>query len=298
MNNKEIIPYFIMKEKGIGQNSNYLCKIISPILKKEKSVEFINDYAEYYYIFEAEYNRGKKKDEKCPKYLRQSSYWVDAEIMKIKDKENDWDTKDVVRILAWKTGNINHEQSKSEKKIIYLNEEWDEEECSIKLRNGNKQNIKKFAEKVVDIRKKYSDSSPENKFGFSDASIDAWKSLVNENDVNGLGTVYLITILFFVTKGKCPIYDRFAMGALLSFENTDKEFKVFPRAIINIKLLPGKLKNQDGKIIENKQLLLLLEQENIYTYYFGLLRKYFENWSEREVDMALWVYGHFFEVNQ
>ena len=44
-----------------------------------------------------------------------------------------------------------------------------------------------------------------------------WKSLCDlTKHIDGLGPVYMITLLHFITQGEFPIYDRFAMASLSS----------------------------------------------------------------------------------
>ena len=43
------------------------------------------------------------------------------------------------------------------------------------------------------------------------------QEVINElknNSPNGIGTVYLITLLFFISRGEYPIYDRFVKIAI------------------------------------------------------------------------------------
>ena len=71
--------------------------------------------------------------------------------------------------------------------------------------------FKRLSDKVVVLHEKYNSTKDEN---------DVWTQLliyINDNNIAGLGSVYLITLLFFITNGDCPIYDCFAMAALASF---------------------------------------------------------------------------------
>lgn len=101
----------------------------------------------------------------------------------------------------------------------------------------------------------------------------------------GIGAVYLITLLYFVTNhqypGKCPIYDRFAMSALLAIKNNKKisdDVKCGELSDKNIKNFP--------KLVGEKM-----------KQYIGLIDDIFgeEYNANRDIDRALWVYGHLFK---
>lgn len=103
---------------------------------------------------------------------------------------------------------------------------------------------------------------------------------------NGIGPVYAITIIYFMSKGKYPIYDKFAHIALLKLAaRTDYKalisdrdrHKVFHDDSTNI-----------GRIIDD------------YLRYIGLLRECFsDEWEKtRDIDRALWTYGHLFNENE
>ena len=74
------------------------------------------------------------------------------------------------------------------------------------------------------------------------------------------------------SKGKYPIYDRFAYKAIQAILNNHIPFDLIPE------------KNTLNKNIND-----------IYNEYLKKLQNIFpENFSERKVDQALWVYGHLF----
>jgi hypothetical protein len=158
------------------------------------------------------------------------------------------------------------------------------DEYSIKLRayslSGNA--YRDFAKKIIDIRDRYS-NDPSN-----DNSL--WKELmaVAEN-VQGLGPVYLITLMFFITKGKYPIYDRFAMAALLSLLASENGYNLpHDESIVRKTSLPEKSGSTE------------LSKLKLYNNYIGLLHHFFgQSWkNDRKIDQALWVYGHYFDVQQ
>lgn len=160
--------------------------------------------------------------------------------------------------------------AKMKKKFVYHKDWENAENMDVKLRN------KKF-----DIRV-FSDYIMEN--------IECIESLyrkdpqsalnkLNEGSVKGIGTVYLITFLYFISRKECPIYDRFAMKAIKAIVTDEK-----PGGVIKEDQLPDKNSKKFGKIME-------IEMEK----YINCLKYVFGNaYKDRNVDRALWVYGHMF----
>lgn len=100
---------------------------------------------------------------------------------------------------------------------------------------------------------------------------------------DGIGPVYAITLLYFITKGEYPIYDRFAHIALKQIESGASFYN-----IIQDTSLRDEFHAYSTKI------------EKIYNEYqecyINRLNKIFGNEykTNRNIDRALWVYGHLF----
>lgn len=226
----------------------------------------------------------------CPRNIIRTPRWIENIIIEIMYKVK-WNPIDVFQIIAWKTGNIDYKKSTildNKKYKIEYKAGWDDSALTARLSNKKDEYVKieSFAQKIVKIKEKNKneESKPE----------EIWEELVDsvsgDNNVSGIGPVYLITLLYFITKGEYPIYDRFAMAALLSFEINKKSFFAIPnQTTLVIKQLPDK----SSKKIKN-----MLNDENSYTEYRRLLNKYFdEKWKvDRDIDRALWVYGHYYKV--
>lgn len=105
---------------------------------------------------------------------------------------------------------------------------------------------------------------------------DLFKKLIG---IDGIGPVYAITLLHFVSCGEWPIYDKFAHLALLAI---DKE-KKYPFIIENSELEKN-FRSGTKKTFDD------------YVEYKLLLHKYFgdEYKKDRNIDRALWTYGHLF----
>ena len=264
-------------ENKFNDESQQINKIFTLKLEEIESSRFIDEYAGYYFIPDKddEGNEGKDKDDNCPKSVRQTSYWVENAIMSIKNKDT-WDESDVLYILAWKLGWILQKDSEEvadnnrNRDGIMLRKDWDEQ----------KNKYKEFALNVASIRNNY-------KQGDSDIK-DVWNNMIsycNKNKVKGIGVVYLITLLHFISNGEFPIYDRFAMASLVSLK-----FHLNHGTKICLKELPDKSSDEASSLLEDNQ--------NFYKEYIDLLTSFFGNqWkSKRKIDRALWVYGHFFDV--
>ena len=168
---------------------------------------------------------------------------------------------DVMRILEWKLGRIDHKRSQCEGKTWYRH--WDEmKQYKTKTRSGeiDAGELCKF------VSENYSRLKKETPF-------NVFNELVVQ-DVSNLGTVYIITLVYFITQ-ECPIYDRFAHQAIIAIKE-DKE----PGELVKYSELPGKTDSN--------------AYQKYNDCYFERLRNIFPNYMDRDIDRALWVYGHLF----
>ncbi len=248
---------------------------------------FVRLYKEFYFLRVDEDNRFCQKDN-CPQRVNKSNQancTVEGKLLENEDSvmyKDTWEPIDVFNILAWKTGNINHQRSNE---IIHYKNGWhadiEKNAYKLKLRSFDLEGdgFREFANRINNLRNQYI-QNPE--------SCDVFDCLMKEGgNTKGLGTVYLITLLFFITKGKYPIYDRFAMAALLSLLlNENGKYVSLGDSIIQKTNLP------------EKREIKKLQDIKLYSNYIGLLYHFFGNaWKEnRDIDRALWVYGHFFKV--
>lgn len=175
--------------------------------------------------------------------------------------------------LAWKSGKVDWENG--ELKTV----NFDKGDHYI---NGYGGEIEK------DEFKKYCEHLEENKDFINDrVNKGEWKdaySKAKDNAPKNFGTVNIINALFFITGGNAPIYDKFAHKAVkaLLLEISPKD--VYYRDI------PSKDEKEVDSVIA------------MYTEYMLLLKIVFKDFFEnkkkgdafipRELDMALWVYGH------
>lgn len=119
--------------------------------------------------------------------------------------------------------------------------------------------------------------------GKKQKNCDATEMLKQLIGFEGIGPVYAITLLYFITKGEYPIYDRFAHIALKQIESGAS----FDNVIQDISL-GHEFHAYSTKI------------EKIYNdyqeFYINCLTEIFgeEYQTNRDIDRALWVYGHLF----
>lgn len=150
-------------------------------------------------------------------------------------------------IMAWKTNQIDHFCTTKEKGIVYK----------------DKKNIsfQKLESIVCDYKANYKDEDYKNLF----------KRLVT---VEGIGNVYAITIIFFLSHGEYPIYDKFADVGLYSvMTNNNKE--------VSLRLMTDR--GIDGAWS------YYIEYKDALTSLFG------DRWKGKDgrfVDKGLWAYGH------
>ena len=108
---------------------------------------------------------------------------------------------------------------------------------------------------------------------FSKRKIEEAFKILSAIAPPNFGTVYIITVMYFLSKGKIPIYDQFAHKAIkaIHFEKKPKE--------IYVGSAPSKTE--------------ITNAINMLDEYMWYLEKVFGTpHIPRDIDRALWVYGH------
>ena len=223
--------------------------------------QFVKIYGDSYFI-------GNKR---IVNGVGQNSRYTEEEIERIL-KDGIKTSVDVVHILAWKIGKIKHYESEKKREFVYA-KDWDKAESSCKVyRYGREFDIYKISsyisKNIGDLEKEVSES-PQNVL-----------CKLREQSVKGIGTVYLITLMYFISRGAYPIYDRFAKKAIDAIVNDVK-----PGGVIKEVQLPDKTRAKFCKIMENEMKEYMCNLEAV----FGT------DYKNRDVDRALWVYGHMFK---
>lgn len=222
---------------------------------------FIKSYNDSYYLGN---NRALKR-------VTQNSKYVEKEIDQLLN--NGIQTPlDVIHILSWKIGKIKHKDSDNENRFVYAKGWEDAENFKIKLYN-NTLDVKEFVLYIIENipeLEKLSENDPQEVL-----------NLLKKHSPKGIGTVYLVTLLYFISKGKYPIYDRFAMMSLDAILGDIKPYSQKIKAPV----LPDKRNSKFEHVMDS-----------YYKEYVEKINKIFrdEYWENRDIDRALWVYGHAF----
>lgn len=205
--------------------------------------------------------------------VRQSSRIAEEEIEKIL-KDGIKYRNDVINLLAWKIGKINHLESDECGKIVF-SKDWEKAYDGVIYRYGVKWNgVNKFADYIAD--------NFDNLNKLSEENPQAVLNDLKENSPNGIGTVYLITLLYFISKGRYPIYDRFAELALRG-GNPESD-------TLNEITLPDKNSKKFADVYEE----YVKPYSEKISGIFGVDYKNIDEY--RNIDRALWVYGHAFKT--
>lgn len=242
--------------------------------------------------YEIEYHKIEGKNEQevqetfikiySNKYQKDTNKKAEDEITKLLGK-NEFDKKDIFLIMAWKMGKI-----KAGKEQIEYFGNWDEEHIRVYKTNKAREekNAKQILYETIDFENIA--KTINKKKDTCDWKLNNW--LDTFCNIKGMGPVYTITLRYFASHGKYPIYDRFADMALRAICGEYKDRKITDQKLeIPFELMPNYSKKNQEKI-ESRYHNYCKRIEKI----FGL-EKYREN---RSIDQALWSYGHLFKAKK
>ncbi len=176
--------------------------------------------------------------------------------------------EDVNTILAWKIGGIDHKKSKKE---IILKADW-KNKANVRERyfKCKSNDLDCFCAEIVDIAKNYqSGATPDN-------TIKQIAESTKKYNIP-LGPVYILTILYFITKKEYPIFDRFAYTAVKAIYAGVKPKDIW-------------YENPSSKSAEN-----VIKVINEYKWFLKQVFGFSQ--IPRNIDRALWVYGHQKAIN-
>ena len=112
---------------------------------------------------------------------------------------------------------------------------------------------------------------------------EVYKNIVAQpaENIENLGPVYLLTLVSFITRGKAPIYDIFALRAIAAIKHE----------------IPLGASVPVGGLIQNKKKTEVSKVLSLYNEYIDNIEDVFgtEYQNNRNIDRALWVYGHLFK---
>ena len=252
-------------------------KFYAPDKKSELSKEeFIKIYSSNYFL-EQNLSEQTLEKEEVVKGIRRSSKWVEEEIERLL-KDGIKNENDIIHILAWKVGKIKHAESDQAESFVYSSDWNNCENFSAKLYGKElvESDFKKFIEyiqsHIIDLEDKV------NK-----RDLQSVMNTLKEKSCAGIGTVYMITLLYFISRGTWPIYDKYAQVAVTAILKGRK-----PGDPIDYSELPNK---NDSKFYT------LMDETGAYKKYVENLKGIFgSEYNKRDVDRALWVYGHLFNT--
>lgn len=219
--------------------------------------EFIQYYNNSYYL----------QNNRTIKRVPRNSEYVEKEIEYI--LENGIKTKeDITKIIAWKIGRIDHCNSEKKQCFIYYK---------------NKPNVNRY-NRPVPLRPLFEYIL--NDIGTLEKQANDYPQEVLEKLLafNGIGSVYAITILYFLSRKMYPIYDQFAHIAIKVIDEENS---------FNSLITDADLKREFNPDSRNATKIF----ENYNEYYIKRLQSIFGNAykTNRDIDRALWVYGHLFK---
>ena len=274
--------------KFYNENGKEICK-----------KDFICKYSKTYYICQKKIVTG----------FRQSSRFIEDEIEKILTNgisASNGISTDIVRILAWKIGKIKHKESQESRKFEYA-KGWENSETSMKIKiYKNYICINDLVNCIQGLVNCFQDNIDNLEALLKEPSKDTFfsKAFSSLKEINcpGIGTVYLITLLYFISKGCIPIYDRFASMALEAILNDVKPLEN-KKAAVSVKYicLPSKTVKDISEIskmfMEYRSNLMKVFGDKYEEYTKSFYSSDRKKWVQktRDIDRALWVYGHRFE---
>lgn len=226
-------------------------------LTRDKFIDEIDKFEKSYYL--GSDSISLDSDSKIS-IKNKTSMEAEKEAEKLLNKE-ELNEKDIRYAIAWKAGKVDKDG-----KIV-------EEEGG--LRNGYGSPIKKeeldsYIEYVIEKQ-----SEIKEMVNGDDWDIDKMFNLLSQNTPKNFGSVYIFNLLFFISNGKLPIYDKFAHKAIKALY-----FGIHPSEVY-VGDAPSK---SDAEAAAN-----------LYKEYMLFLELVFGEEAPgipRKLDRALWVYGH------
>lgn len=231
-----------------------------PMVDVQEFIKFYN-HAYYWSSKEKPVIKGLKRTAKC----------IEEEIDYI--LKNGIKSKlDVVKILAWKIGKIRHPDSQRLNTFCYA-EDW---------KNAESFQVKRYKKDMPlnDVCTYILKNITELELTAQKDPQGLFEQLYNQNWY-GIGPVYYYTLLYFLSKGKCPIYDQFAEIALTAIENG---------------IDPSQKIHYSAPEIKKKYIERYNKYEENLTIIFNHTYRDTINRQDRSLDRALWVYGHLFKA--
>ncbi len=176
---------------------------------------------------------------------------------------------DLTLAMAWKMGLIDHQTSELQKKVVFTGNWAATLTANTQFKPLNfSSSIPALAARIATVSAETNQGNPRYFFDLT-------------GPFEGFGKVYRLTIIFFASHGRFPIYDRYAHVAAQAIDEG-----LPPEATLLYKPVE---KWSDYEAY----MKLLAQVRNAYP----LERTGSPMFVSRRLDRALWVYGHFFRTN-
>ncbi len=226
------------------------------------AADWMRRYEPYYFLGDPSSKRVNRRNKTSP--------FIEDQVCALLNKSTFLSKDDLVLLMAWKLGLVDHGSSEEHKKIIF------KQDFGAKLISTGQFRPLDFSKSIPYLATNMAEI-------VKNLTLNP-QYLVNKvrgphPELEGFGITYILTVQFFVTHGKYPIYDKFAhIGAIAICQDL-----------------------KPGAPIEWAS----VQDWNDYLRYVELLNAISAACSQsgssspmtvpRPVDRALWVYGHFFQ---
>ena len=215
---------------------------------------FLSEYEPHYFL-------GSKS--KVPK--NKTSHFIEnriEQILRIGLCPND-----LPFIIAWKIGAIN--QTQSTNSIVYYNDFDRTLQFQTQYYILDVRLMVEYMQQNFSYLSALAQSDPHRLY-----------EILFEHHADYFAATYILTLVYFFTKGNCPIYDKYADIALLAIKKD-----IAPHNKINFKPIESSNVSSSWKrYISYCQMILEMFGEDRY--------------QERCIDRSLWVYGHYFDLHK
>lgn len=224
--------------------------------------EFIEFYNQAYYW--------SSKEKPVIKGLKRTAKCIEEEIDHI--LKNGIENKlDVVKILAWKIGKIKHPDSQELNSFCYA-KDWKDAELFQAKRYKKDMPLNNICTYILQNITELELTAQKDPQGL-------FEQLYNQNWY-GIGPVYCYTLLYFLSKGKHPIYDQFAEIALTAIKKG---------------IDPSQKIRYNAPETKKEYIKRYSKYEENLTNIFNQVYCAAISSQDRSLDRALWVYGHLFK---
>ena len=170
-------------------------------------------------------------------------------------------------VLAWKMGTLKYDGNKECHIEVKMNEDGNHMDRYGRQVSG----LCEYIDRVIDVW----NNKRLDQFIGKDGFKKIYAELLDCEPPDNFGTVYIISLVYFLSKGKWPLFDKYARIGLEAIYQANEPYNI----IIVPKDIPTKY--EVNRVV------------NTYNDYCEKMTKVFGNQDIcRKIDRELWVYGH------